>query len=103
MTAFVANTNLLDLVGLQSAADASYINDAAVTVTIVDSKGVNVAGASWPLTMDYLAASAGNYRAVLAASLPFAAGKRYTAVISADAGGGSIGQWNFQFQPATRR
>jgi hypothetical protein len=103
MTAFVANTNLLDLVGLQSASDSQYVNDASVSVTVVDSKGVEVTGATWPLTMSYLAASKGNYRAALPAVISFVAGREYTAVVSVDAGNGNIGQWNFRFYPATRR
>ena len=102
MTAFVANTNVLDLVGLKSEISGAFINSATVTVTVKDSAGVNISGASWPLAMGYLAASDGNYRAFLSDQLPFVDKAKYTAVIHADGGANLIGQWEFHFKPVLR-
>jgi hypothetical protein len=101
MTAFVANTNLLELSGLKNVAAGTFINDATVTVT-VKKAGTNVAGASWPLTMDYVAASDGIYRAVLSEDLALVARTHYTAFIDADGGDGRVGHWEFDFRAETR-
>lgn len=102
MTAFVANTNILDLVGLKSEIEDAFINDATVTVTVKDAADVSVAGASWPLTMAYLAASNGNYRAILADTLSLVAKTKYYAHIAANGGANRIGSWMFEFKPLTR-
>jgi len=104
--AYVANSNLLELIGLQSAIDNAYINDAVVTVTIHSGSvtGDPVAGPTWPLTMVYVAASTGNYQVGLTHTLPFLNKKNYVAEI--DANGGSDpelwGHWEFVFTPITR-
>ena len=103
MTAFVANTNLLTLVGLTSHITDIAINDATVTVTVMDSSGVEVTGETWPLTMDYISGSDGNYQAVLTDTLPLIARRAYVAEINADAGTGRQGQWQFKFRPEIRR
>lgn len=102
MSAFVANTNVLELTGLHSAIEAAYINDAAVTVTLKDADDVAVTGAVWPMTMDYVAGTNGNYRAILADALPLVAREKYTAYIEADGGADRIGRWTFSFKPAAR-
>lgn len=102
MTAFVANTNVLDLIGLKSEIEDTFINDAAVSVTVTDIDDVNIAGASWPLTMAYVAASQGNYRAILSDTLPLVAKTSYVAHITADGGADRVGSWRFSFKPLTR-
>lgn len=102
MTAFVANTNVLELIGLRSNINDTYINDATVTVTIKDADGVEVTGETWPLTMDYVAASNGNYRAILVDGLALVGKRKYVAYISADGGTDRIGYWRFEFKPQDR-
>lgn len=102
MTAFVANTNLLELSGLQDAIDDSYINDATVTATLKDSAGADVGGITWPLTLAYVDGSDGDYRAVLVAALELANRGHYTAVIEVDAGEDRVGHYEFPFRAATR-
>lgn len=90
---YISNDNVITLVGLQNALDtANYLNAAAVTVTLVDSDDVDVVGETWPLTMDYVAASDGNYRATLADTLTLSAGE-YVAQVNANAGAGLQGYW----------
>lgn len=111
MTAFVANTNLLELKGLKAHVGGSYINSAVVRVTIyvgnVDDN-VKLGPSSpplWPMTMEYVSGSNGDYRAVLSKDLPFEPKKLYTAVIEADAGSSpfeQFGHWEFKFKPETR-
>jgi hypothetical protein len=103
MTAFVANTNNLDLIGLRNASNGAYVNDATVTVVVKDSTGNNVSGETWPLSMIYVSGSEGNYRGILSNSLSFSSGRNYTAEISVDAGSNRIAFWVFDFFAIERR
>ena len=102
MSAFVANTNVLQLLGLKSETDDTFINDATVTVTVTDADGVNVTGGAWPLTMSYVASSDGDYRAILSNELPLVAKAKYVATINADGGADRVGHWEHHFKPAAR-
>lgn len=99
---YVANTNVLDLIGLKSVVDNAYVDNATVTVTVKDSTGTAVTGEAWPMAMTYVAASNGNYRAFLENDLALVAKKKYTAFIDADAGVNRIGHWEFPFTAAIR-
>jgi hypothetical protein len=101
MSCFVLNTNILDLIGLHGD-DGSFIADATVTVTIKDSDGVELAGVVWPMMMGYVAASSGNYRAFLPASLPLIAKANYVAIVDADGGPDRFGHFEFHFKPVDR-
>lgn len=100
--ALVLNTNLLELSGLKSEIDDTFINDAAVSVTLKDAAGAEVAGVSWPVTLDYVAASSGNYRGVLSSAIEFTPKAKYKAFIEVDAGADRTGHWEFPFQAITR-
>jgi hypothetical protein len=102
MAVFVANTNLLELTGLKDDVAGTFINDAAVTATVVDEDGQEVAGMVWPVTLDYVGASNGDYRAVLSDGLSLVPYKRHVARIDADAGPDRVGHWEFDFLPQTR-
>lgn len=102
MTAFVANTNVLDLIGLKNEIDNSFINSATVFVTIKDEAGVDVPGASWPLAMNYVSASNGDYRAFISESLPFVDKTKYIAYIDANGGPNLVGHWEFHFKTTVR-
>lgn len=103
MTAFVANTNVLDLIGLKEEITDAFINNAAVEVTIKDAEGTSVAGETWPLAMDYVAASDGDYRAFVSEDLELSAGTRYVAYIDADGGANRFGHFEFHFKALARR
>lgn len=103
---YVANTNVIELHGLKNAISGEFINDAMVSVTICVSDGgvpgAEVAGQTWPTTMDYVAASNGLYRALLEADVELTAKSKYIAVINADAGVNLDAHWEFPFVPQTR-
>jgi len=103
LTAFVANTNFLELIGLMDALTDAYINNASVAVTTIEDEDGNAVFplSGSPITMDYVAASNGNYRGLLLDTLPFVAGVCYIAHIDVDASG-RIGHWEFRFKPLTR-
>ncbi|TPI13865.1 hypothetical protein [Mesorhizobium sp. B4-1-1] len=102
---YVANTNLIDVVGLKSAVDGEFIADADVTVTVKDAEGAAVAGQAWPLTLASIDGTdpEGNYRGILKDTLQLTAGQTYYAHVDADAGQDRIGHWEFSFTPKTRR
>lgn len=101
MTAFVSNTNLLRIKGLFNVIDAAFVNDGTVTVIIKDSTGAEVAGQTWPATLDYEAASNGNYVLAIEDDVAFTADASYVAEVTA-VDGSSVGFWKFPFIPETR-
>jgi len=70
------NDNLLELVGAKNLIDDANYNAATVEMTITDSAGKPVIGS--PVTLAYVPASSGNYRAVLDKAAGFIAGQTYT-------------------------
>jgi hypothetical protein len=103
MAAFVANTNILELRGLQIATDETYVNDATVSVTVKDDCGLVVSGQTWPALMQYVSASNGDYRLTIANTLQLKSGKQYFAEITATNGGSATGFWRYPFRPQTRQ
>ena len=102
MTAFVANTNILEIDGISSATDGTFLNSATVTVTVSLTGGANVAGITWPQTMAYVAGSNGNYRLTLPSGVSFVAGQSYTAAITVNAGVQGTASYSFAFTAQTR-
>ena len=83
--------------------DPIYVNDATVTVTIKDSNGDNVAGETWPVDMDYVAASDGIYRATLAPNSNIEVDSIYTIEIDATGNGdGLVGKWEHSVKAKKR-
>ncbi len=99
---FVGNTNLLEIIGLQNDITMVFINNATVTVTVQDSSGADVAGMTWPATMNYVAASDGDYRVALKDDLVLIHKDLYHALIRADGGLDLIASWRFPFKPTWR-
>ena len=62
---YINSDNVVQITGFQNAIDSTYLNSATVTCTIKDTAGNEVSGISWPVTLDYVAASNGNYRATI--------------------------------------
>lgn len=88
----INSDNLITLVGLTNGADSTFINSATVSATLKDSFGVNVTGQAWPLTLDYVASSNGNYQGTLQDVLALSA-SNYTALVVADSGAGLHREW----------
>jgi hypothetical protein len=100
---FDLNDNLLELVDLKDVVADTFVNAAAVTVTLVDKDGVEVAGTTWPLTMDYVASSDGQYRATLLDTLTLIPDDLYTAQITVNDGADRQAHWEFLVRAETRR
>lgn len=102
MAVFVANTNVLELQGLKNAILDTYINSADILVTVKTEAGVEVTGVTWPIDMPYVAASSGDYRAILSNSIALVAKSKYSAFIEVDGGPDLIGHYEFPFTAETR-
>ncbi len=96
------NDNLLELIDLKDVVADAFVNGATVTVTLVDSDGVEVVGDTWPLAMVYVVASNGLYRATLKDTLTLVVDALYTAQIDADDGAGRAAYWEFPIRAETR-
>jgi hypothetical protein len=88
--------------GLTDAVTGDPINDATVTATIRDRAGNAVGGVTWPITLDYIAASDGQYRGNIPAAAEFAASKRYQVTVDAVSPTHGTARWT-QWVPALYR
>jgi hypothetical protein len=102
MSVYIANTNILEVRGLQEAISGDYINNATVSVTIVNDCGAAISGQSWPLSMTYVATTNGDYRATISDAAQMIPGRNYFAEISANAGVNKIGFWRHRFRAVSR-
>lgn len=102
-TLYLGNDSTIELAGLKNGLDDVYANTATVQVTLKDSAGVNVVGATWPLTMTYVTGSNGIYRATLDDALSLVRDARYTAIVTVDAGGGLKARWELECVCRVRR
>ncbi len=78
--------SVLRIDGVQNQLNKQYINDATVTVTLMDEDGVELTGISQPLTMSYIADSDGSYQTTVSDSHEAEVGTTGTAVISVVSG-----------------
>ena len=58
-----------------------FVNDATVTVTIKDNKGVEIPDEVWPFTLPYVVASDGEYSHTFDPFTSLQAGQQYTVII----------------------
>ena len=84
---FLANDNIIMLAGMKNVTTDSYINDATVTVTLVDPDGVDVPGVV-DMEMPYVTDSDGDYTALLVDTLDLDSRRIYLAKVTADGGDG---------------
>ncbi len=99
---FHLNDNLLELLALKDVVADTFVNSASVDVTLVDKDDVEVTGETWPLTMLYVTASDGEYRATLVDTLGLVPDDLYTAIIEVDDGAGRAAHWEFPVRAETR-
>ncbi len=100
---YIANDNLLVVDQLKNALSGTYINNATVTCTIVDSAGSPVAGQTWPLAVVYQAGSNGQYVGVIEDTLTLSETTSYIAKVDADGGSGLKGHWEIPLKAKVRR
>lgn len=90
---YVGNDTVLELERLKNDLTGEYVNEATVSVTLVEHDGVVVAGDTWPKAMPYVPGSEGAYRTILSAGLALVANRKYEARITVDAGNGLRAAW----------
>ncbi len=88
---------------MKDEATGAFFNAATVELTAYDEKDAEVPGQAWPLTMNSVAASSGQYQGVLSKDAQIVAGKKYEAVITADAGPGLFWKWRRPLHVRVRR
>lgn len=107
MLLYVANDNRLLAAGLHTYDETGtkvYLDaSATVAVTLTDDAGVNVAGETWPLALDYIAGSHGDYQAVLRNELVLVAGREVTGTLVIDAGDNQHGELTGRLLVQTRQ
>ena len=99
----IANDQVIDVIGLQDAVTGQYLNEKTVVVTITDKNGNQVAGQSWPTTLEYVPASNGDYRGNLSNDMVLVRTRQYFVTIDADAGGGLVANWRWPVDAQYRK
>lgn len=90
---YVLNDHIIKVTGLRDGATSQYINDATVQATMVDHNGAEVEGVTWPLTLNYVADSDGNYVGLLEEELKVSPSGIYHLVVDAEAVPDVKGHW----------
>jgi hypothetical protein len=86
---YIGNDNLIELTGMRDAVQGLFLNDAAVTLTLVDAEtDTEVAGQIWPETMLYVEDSNGDYHLTLEYDLVVEESQHLIAKVEATAGVG---------------
>jgi hypothetical protein len=89
-----SNDNIIEVTGVKNKVSDTYINNASVTVTLIDyATGAQVSGETWPLALSNVPLSNGDYRATLVDSLSLSTIKRYLAKVTVDGGTDLKGYW----------
>ena len=98
---YTDNHNVVELSGVQNVNDGTPDIAATVTVTMLDSAGVEVTGLSWPRAMSHV--SNGLYRiSINPTGLGLVEGRSYTIRIDAVGTNGEIGEWNCPVKAVAR-
>ena len=87
----INSDNVIELRGLKNVITDLVITSATVTVTLKTSAGVEVTGATWPLTMSHV--TNGLYRTILPNELSLNSSLAYVATIIADNGADQHKEW----------
>jgi hypothetical protein len=91
---YLGNNSIVDVTGLRNEHTGEFVNDADLSMTLLDKTGAPVGGANWPAAFQYMADSNGVYRATLPHTLAIAEGERYVARVVANATLGLRAQWD---------
>lgn len=91
----VGNDQTIRVSGVQDEVSGDYLNDITVQVWIKERDGTDVAGETWPITLDYIADSNGDYIGNIEDGVELVAGRRYIVEIRSEAPGDLVGFWHF--------
>jgi hypothetical protein len=90
----IGNDTIIDVARLQDELTGEFVNDAEVSITLVDAAGMEVEGDTWPKPVPYVDDTDGLYRATLVYTLALVPDGRYTAQLDVDAGAGRRAAWS---------
>ncbi len=99
---YIGNDHLIEVIGLKNVVDGTYLNSKTVTATLKTQSGETVAGMVFPLTLDYVASSNGDYRGVLDKDVSVIAGTRYLCEITVTGSVGERAFWQIVVDAAQR-
>lgn len=99
---FYKNDMLVWLKGMKNPLTDEFINDATCTAVVKDKYGANVGGQTWPVDLNYVAASNGEYVGILDAGIALNVGDRGTVEVTIDVAGGIDGFFKAPFQVRQR-
>lgn len=90
---YIDNDNVFQVEDVQDEVGGDYLTNAAVAVTVSDAQGNAVGGAGWPLSLVYVPASRGVYRATLPYTMDLQLNQRYSMLVTVDGGPGLHAEW----------
>jgi hypothetical protein len=99
-TLSINSDNVIELRNLKDTISGNTITTATVTVTLVDSNGTEVTGATWPLSMPHIVS--GLYRAILPNELVLSNALTYVATVVADNGDEQHKEWCVNYSATCR-
>ena len=83
------NTYTMKLSSLKNTNQVGFVNDAAVTMTLQERSGAEVAGQVWPLTLVYVTDSDGEYTGTISADVEITVDRKYKVKINVVDGSGA--------------
>jgi hypothetical protein len=89
---YIGNSMFLRAEGVKFENEETFLNDGLVEATVKNLNGTDVSGQTWPLTLDYITDSDGNYQGVLSNQLELTERKDYHVflTVTKDA---NVGHW----------
>lgn len=107
MIAYVDNDNLVRGTKLRTVSlatgETEYLSEmAVVTMTVVDSEGVELVGQTWPVTLAYVPDSEGTFLGVLRNELEWEDAEQWYAVVTVDNGPDQHGEFTLPIDVQTR-
>lgn len=91
---YIMSDNIIEVTSVQNVATGEYLNDADVTLTLVDAaSGNEIAGQTWPLALSYVSSSNGNYRGTINDDVSISHQQSLRAKVTVDAGAGLRRYW----------
>lgn len=92
----IGNDQTIKVLGLKDEVSGDFINGlTTVTARVKNKDGSSVAGENWPITLEYVTDSDGDYQGNLDDALKLVNNRLYTVEISVDGGGGLKALWHF--------
>lgn len=83
-----SSDNVVQVTGVKDVLTGEFINSASVWASVFDASMENVDGVSWPITLEYVEGSDGDYVGSIPDSADLKVGNFYTIRVSVDDGPG---------------